>query len=265
MYDKKKIFEDLRALGAPRDKIVIMHSAYSLVGDFEGGAKAFLDTLIEYFTAEGGLFCIPTHSWGLMEETDLVLDMTEKYTNLGLLPRLALEDGRGIRSENPTHSIVVFGDRERAEDLIECEKYVKTPTSPDGFYGAFLSEGGYILLLGVTHTSNTFLHAVDEILEIPGRFSTKPIHTKVKRADGEIVEREIYMYREDCGDISCLFDKFSLAFDYKGAAKRGKVGDAPAILCNSQAMTDVVELIYSRSDGIDPLGDEIPIPPKWYK
>ena len=265
MYNKERIFENLRALGAPRDKIVIMHSAYSLVGDFEGGARAFLDALVEYFTAEGGLFCVPTHSWGLMGKTDLVLDMTEKYTNLGLLPRLALDDTRGLRSENPTHSIVVFGDRKRAEALIECEKQVKTPTSPDGFYGRLLAEGGYILLLGVTQTSNTFLHAVDEILGIPGRMSSRPRTYKVRRVDGTVISREFYMYREEGGDISLLFDKFSLAFDYKGATKRGKVGDAPTILCDSQAMTDVVKLIYSRSDGIDPLGNSIPIPQKWYK
>jgi aminoglycoside N3'-acetyltransferase len=127
MYNKAELFENLKALGAPRDKIVIMHSAYSLVGDFEGGARAFLDALIEYFTAEGGLFCIPTHTWGLLGETDLFLDMTEKYTNLGLLPRLALEDGRGVRSENPTHSIVIFGDKERADELVECEKMGNNP------------------------------------------------------------------------------------------------------------------------------------------
>lgn len=264
MYNKAELFENLKALGAPRNKIVIMHSAYSLVGEFEGGPQAFLDGLIEYFTAEGGLFCIPTHTWGLLGETDLFLDMTEKYTNLGLLPRLALEDGRGVRSENPTHSIVVFGDRERAEELVECEKWVTTPTSPDGFYGAFLSECGYILLIGVTQTSNTFLHAVDEILGIPGRICDDPLPARVKRADGSIVSREFYIYNEEGGDISCLFDKFSLAFDYRGAVKRGKVGDAPAILCDAAAMTDLVELIYSRSGDIDPLGDDVPISPKWY-
>jgi aminoglycoside N3'-acetyltransferase len=264
MYNKAELFEDLKALGAPRDKIVIMHSAYSLLGEFEGGPRAFLDALIEYFTAEGGLFCIPTHTWGLLGETDLFLDMTEKYTNLGLLPRLALEDGRGVRSENPTHSIVVFDDKERAEELVECEKWVTTPTSPDGFYGALLSECGYVLLLGVTQTSNTFLHAVDEILGISCRMSDEPLPARVKRSDGSIVEREFYMYNEEGGDVSCLFDKFSLAFDYRGTVKRGKVGGAPAILCDAAAMTDTVELIYSRSGDIDPLGDNIPIPPKWY-
>jgi hypothetical protein len=50
--------------------------------------------------------------------------------------------------------------------------------------------------------------------------SDKPLLARVKRSDGSIVEREFYMYNEEGGDVSCLFDKFSLAFDYRGTVKR---------------------------------------------
>ncbi len=49
---------------APQDSVVMMHSAFRTVGGFEGGAEAFLDTLIEYFTEKGGLFCVPAHTAG---------------------------------------------------------------------------------------------------------------------------------------------------------------------------------------------------------
>ena len=124
MYTKQDIIKQLDSLGVPRDKIVMMHTSYRKVGDFEGGPTAFLDALIEYFTSEGGLFCIPTHTWGLLGKSSLTLDMTEKYTNLGLIPRLALERGDGVRSENPTHSVIVFGDRKKALEFIEGINFI---------------------------------------------------------------------------------------------------------------------------------------------
>ncbi len=264
MYDKKQIFSQLDSLGAPRGKIVMLHSAYSKVGDFEGGPEAFLDALIEYFTEEGGLFCVPTHTWGLLGKSDLTLDMTEKYTNLGLLPRLALDRADGIRSENPTHSTVVFGERKKALEYIESEKYTETPTSPEGCYGRLYSEGGFVLLLGVTQTSNTYLHAVDEILNTPGRLDNLPLELYVKRAKGELVKRRIFMFDEKGGDISLKFDVFSDAFLHNGAIKQGKVGDAPVILCDAVKQKNVVEMLYKRS-GRDVLADNEPISPEIYK
>ena len=114
-FTKDDILNQLASLGAPRDSIVLMHSSFSLVGNVEGGAKALLDALIEYFTRDGGLFCIPTHTWHNLDK-DITLDMNDSGTCLGLLPDLAAADERGIRSQNPTHSMVVFGDRERALD-----------------------------------------------------------------------------------------------------------------------------------------------------
>ena len=264
MYTKQDIIKQLDSLGAPRDKIVMMHTSYRKVGDFEGGPAAFLDALIEYFTSEGGLFCIPTHTWELLGKSSLTLDMTEKYTNLGLIPRLALERGGGVRSENPTHSVIVFGDRKKALEFIEDEKYTTTPTSPRGCFGKLFPEGGFLLLLGVTQTSNTYLHAVDEILKTPGRLEERPLELFVKRESGESVKRKIFMFDEQRGDISLKFDIFSEAFTYNGATKEGKVGDAPVILCDAVKQKNIVEALYKVS-GRDVLAENEPISPEIYK
>lgn len=264
MYTKLDIFNDLAALGVPRDKIVMMHTSYRKVGDFEGGPAAFLDTLIEYFTSEGGLFCVPTHTWGLLGKSAVTLDMTEKYTNLGLIPRLALERGDGVRSENPTHSVTVFGNRKKALEFIEYEKYTTTPTSPCGCFGKLFYEGGFVLLVGVTQTSNTYLHAVDEILKTPGRLEEKPLELFVRRESGETVKREIFMFDERGGDISLKFDVFAETFAYNKATKEGKVGDAPVILCDAVKQKNLVERLYKVS-GRDVLAENKPISPEIYK
>ena len=63
IYTKAELYAQLEALHIPRDRVVLMHSSLRLIGQIEGGAPALLDVLIEYFTATGGLFCIPSHTW----------------------------------------------------------------------------------------------------------------------------------------------------------------------------------------------------------
>jgi aminoglycoside 3-N-acetyltransferase len=254
----------LAALGAPRDRAVLAHASLRLIGKIEGGAEALLDAMIEYFTAEGGLFCVPTHTWHLLGES-VVLDMASDESCLGALSTVALRDGRGVRSENPCHSVVVFGDRARAEALVECDKYINTPIAPDSVYGELYKQAGFVLLVGVGQEKNTYLHTVDELLGIPDRMADAPMMTTVRRADGEIVQRPLRLFKcSTTDDISERFPKYDTAFRYHGAVKDGFVGYAPVQLCDAAKMKEVVELIFSRSEGKDPLGNERPIPPKWY-
>ncbi len=249
MFTKEDLIKQLSSMGAPCGVPVIVHSAYSRVGEVLGGGATLLEALIEYFTADGGLLLIPTHTWDLIGKRKITLDMTEKHTNLGYLSRLALSDARGVRTEHPTHSMVVFGAW--AARFAECERLVETPTSPKGCYGKLYSMGGSVLLIGVTQTSNTYLHAVDEILGTSGRMEKEPMYLSVKRENGDVVSRKIYMFDESCGDISRNFDIFKEAFEYHGATRSGHLGDAEAILCNAKRQKEVVELIYSRQSGED--------------
>lgn len=264
LHTKDDILRQLAALGAPRDSIVLMHASLRLIGPVEGGFQALLDTLVEYFTAKGGLLCIPTHTWHNLGK-EITLDMTSPDNCLGSLSTLALEDGRGLRSESPTHSMVVFGDREKALDFIKDEPFVKTPTAPDSCYGKLYYRGGYVLLAGVDHSKNTYLHAVAEILNIPNRMATTPEVVCVRRASGELVKGSVALYYADFSeDVSWRFPKYDTAFRYHGCTKDGMIGNAPTMLCDAVKMKETIELIFQNSSGEDPLRLESPIPPKWY-
>ena len=148
--------------------------------------------------------------------------------------------------------------------FIEDEKYTTTPTSPCGCFGKLFYEGGFVLLVGVTQTSNTYLHAVDEILRTPGRLEEKTLELFVRRESGDTVKREIFMFDERGGDISLKFDVFAEAFAYNGATKEGKVGDAPVILCDAVKQKNLAERLYKVS-GRDVLAENKPISPEIYK
>ena len=263
MYTKSDLLSQLCALNLPRDRVVLMHSSLRLIGQIEGGAKTLLDALIEYFTTEGGLFCVPTHTWANLSK-DIVLDVCDPHTCLGAFSDFALMDGRGVRSENPTHSMVVFGDREKAEAFVAGEIDVPSGTAPESCYGKIYQMGGYVLLVGVSHARNTYLHAVDEMLQIPNRITEDTTEVKIKRAAGEVVTRCVK--RHSCSftnDISARFPQFETAFRYHGAITDGHLGDAPVQACDARIMKQVMETIFARADR-DPLSDEAALSPVWY-
>ena len=265
MFSKEELFAQLRAMNAPRDSIVLMHASFRTVGEVEGGAEAFLDAMIEYFTAQGGLFILPTHTWNNLKKDRITLDMLNPESNLGVLPTLAAKRTDGIRSENPCHSVVVFGDRTRATALAECDKYIETPVAANSVYGKLYERAGFVLLVGVSQSKNTYLHTVDEILNIPDRMDDTPMITTVRRQNGEIVERPLRLFKcSTTDDISDRFPKYDTAFRYHHAITDGWLGNAPVQLCDAVKMKQTVELIFSRSEGKDPLGNERPIPPKWF-
>jgi len=264
IFAKEDLFRQLEQLGAPRDSVVLVHSALRLVGPVEGDGEGFLDALVDYFTGEGGLLCIPTHTWHNLDK-EITLDMTSEDTCLGALAALAIRDGRGIRSESPTHSVVVFGDREKALELIKEEPFARTPTAPETCYGKLYEMGGYVLLVGVSHNRNTYLHAVDEMLKIPNRMEDRTIPMTVRRADGSVIKRQISLFYTDyTEDISWRFPKYEIPFRYHGCIKDGWLGRAPVQLCDARKMQETVARIYQNSKGEDPLYGEEPIPPKWY-
>lgn len=264
VYTAVDIKEQLSAMAATQDSIVLVHSSLRLVGNVEGGAQTLLDALVDYFTAKGGLLAIPTHTWRNLKR-DITLDMTSTENCLGALSTVALEDGRGIRSQNPTHSVVVFGNRERALKMIKDELWVSSGTAPNSFYGRLYDEGGYVLLLGVAHNRNTYLHCVDEMLGIPNRLTEEPREVKVRLASGEIVTSRMRTHKTDyTPDVSQRFVKYETAFRYHGCITDGFIGDAPTQLCDARRMRDTMALILKRSEGTDPLADESHIPPLRY-
>ena len=263
-YTKADIFNQLQSMNAPRNGVVLMHSSLRLVGQVEGGAEGLLDALIDYFTGESGLFCVAAHTWSNLKK-EITLDVSDPETCLGAFSDLAVRSGKGIRSENPTHSMVVFGDAARAREFVAGEINVPSGTAPESCYGKICEMGGHILLVGVSHSKNTYLHAVEEMLGMHDvRLAKEPRTVRVKRENGDIVTGTVRSHKTAfTNDVSLRFPKYETAFRYHGAIRDGFLGRAPVQLCDARTMRDVMALILERA-GKDPLEDELALPPKWY-
>lgn len=264
IYTKADLLRQLSQLNIPRNRVVLVHTALRLIGKVEGGAKTILDALVEHFTNDGGLLCIPAHTWTNLDK-DITLDMTDPTTCLGAFSDFAAADPRGIRSENPTHSVVVFGDREKATAFISKDAQTLSGTGLDSCYGNLYHQKGFVLLIGVSQTANTYLHTVDEMLGVPNRITIDLHPVAVKRPTGEIVRRKIKLHFTDYHPEICYrFPKYETPFRYYGAITDGFFGNAPVQACDAVIMKNTMELILKNSYGKDPLADEAPFSPTIY-
>lgn len=236
---------------------VHIHSSLKAVGEVEGRGEVLLSCLIDFFTREGGMVSFPTHTWD-----ENLLDLNRRETCMGMLSKLALQRNDGIRTWNPTHSMVIFG--ERASEYAKWDEEVMSSTSPDGCYGKLYEEDGYILLLGVGQNANTYIHAVEESLQIPNRVTEELFDSLLIDRDGKCHVKPMHLVFEKYGDISEHFDKLEPAFRYHNCITDGKIGDAEVQLCSVRKMYVVLELIHRKSDCRELFLDDIPLKKEWY-
>lgn len=260
MTTREELLKQLKDTGAPRDRPVIVHTSLRAVGETEGRGEGFLQTLIDYFTAEGGLLLIPTHTWKNKGLDCITLDMQSSATCIGTLPDLAAARPDAHRSENPTHSVAVFGDPDAAEEYILPERTTETTAGIDSCYGRLYTRKGMVLLVGVGQERNTYLHCVEELLGVD-RLSHERVPMTVRRRDGSIVERGVYSYS---AGVSRYFPKLEPVFRKAGCITDGRLGLAPVQLCDAAGQYDAMKRLYEKAAGRDLLADGEPVDPSLY-
>lgn len=264
-YNRNEILEQLQTMGVPQDVPVLMHTSLRAVGPVEGRGEALLEILIEHVTAKGGLFCVPTHTWGNLR-LPITLDLADPKTCIGAFTEIAARSPLGVRTPHATHSMKVFGDPDRVREFVAGEGYALTPDPEDGCYGRLVKEGGKVLLVGVGHNRNTFLHSVEEMLDVPNRLSAEPRSLCVRFSDGRIEERRMRIHKaEGIGDVSAFYPKYEPAFRYHGAIRDGFIGNAATQLCDARKMKEVLSLVRERSGGVELLANDAPLKEEYYK
>ena len=241
-YTKQSLKQDLAAMGLTGAETILIHSSMKSIGEVEGGADTVLDALMEYFAQ--GLLLLPTHTWRFMDGGNTVFDVRHSPCCVGILPELFRQRPGVIRSLHPTHSMAAYG--KDAAAYLAGELETSTPCAPGGCYDRLRTVHGKILLLGVTHARNTFIHSVEEVLNVPHRLTDKPLKLTVVDEAGE--SHTAYMrrhYNADQPHISEDFIKLEQAYLDCGAAQNTKFGDAKCILCDAEGLFRVTRHVLA--------------------
>lgn len=258
-YTKAMLIRQLAAMGLTGSETILIHSSMKSLGDVEGGADTVLNALMEFFA--GGLLLLPTHTWRTVNEAHPVFDVRTSPCCVGILPELFRQRPGVLRSLHPTHSMAAYG--RGAAAYLAGEENNNTPCTPGGCYDRLKDAGGKILLVGVTHARNTYIHSVEEVLNIPHRLSAAPMQLTVRDADG--IEHTVWMrrhYNAQQPHISEDFVKLEQAYLDCGAAKNTRLGDAACTLCDARGIFEVTRHVLAPDPECIVTAPSIP-PERW--
>ncbi|MBW4846637.1 MAG: AAC(3) family N-acetyltransferase [Lachnospiraceae bacterium] len=259
MYTKQDLKQNLKEMGIMPHDTLLLHSSMKAIGEVEGGADTVLDAFMEYMS--DGLLILPTHTWAAMSEYHNVYDPRIEPACVGILPNLFMRRKGVLRSLHPTHSVAVYGKDSKA--FIEGEENRTTPCPPGGCYDRLKNRNGKILLLGVGHERNTFIHCVEEHLDVPERLTKEPTYFKIVMPGNQIKPSFMHCHENPVTDhISDNYTKLEQAFYDRNAAVKTCFGDAACILCDANAVYEVTKDVLSHQ--INCIIELETIPKEWW-
>ena len=176
IYNKQQLKNQLESMGLKGDETILIHSSMKSIGEVDGGADTVLDAWMEYF--KDGLLLLPTHTWKTVNADNPVYNPQTTPSCVGLLTNMFMKRDGVIRSLHPTHSMAGYG--KSAAEYLAGEEYNNTPCTPGGCYDRLRDAGGKVLLVGVGHERNTYIHSVEEVLNVPNRLSDMPMELVIE-------------------------------------------------------------------------------------
>lgn len=264
-YNKQQLKDQLESMGLKGDETILIHSSMKAIGAVDGGADTVLDAWMEYF--KDGLLLLPTHTWKTVNADNPVYNPYTTPSCVGLLTNMFMKRDGVIRSLNPTHSMSGYG--KNAAEYLAGEEYNNTPCTPGGCYDRLKEVGGKVLLVGVGHERNTYIHSVEEVLNVPNRLSDMPMELVIelqeesnnsgklppynrdegwkKHTDNKLC-RKVYVrkhYNAQQPHISEDFVKLNQIFLDSGVVKKVKFGDADSLLCDAKGMFNIVRQVIA--------------------
>lgn len=245
MFTIEQLKQQIRDMGIEADDTVLIHTALRSVGPVENGADGVIDAFCQVLSE--GLFLVPTHTWANVNREHPVYDVRTTQPCIGALPSVAAFRKDGVRSLHPTHSI--WGHGADAEEFLKGEEKASTP-GPVGFAWNRLAErNAKILLIGVGNERNTYIHAVDEIVDMPNRIHPVPYEVTIIDREGR-EHRNMFAghYCTEHPHVSEQFVNFDRAFTELGVWKEGRLGNAKVMVVDSVKCRDTVMKIYSRAE-----------------
>lgn len=159
----QQLGEALASLGLNGTQHVIVHSSLKSFGTLEGGA----DTLLHGLEAATATLVAPAFSYQtLLRGPDSPIHAqfgrgTRVSRDIGRLAQSMVERPDALRSSHPALSFVALG--EQAEGVL-ARQTLANPYAP---VGALYDLGGYALLAGVDHSSDTSIHYGEYLVGMP--------------------------------------------------------------------------------------------------
>lgn len=243
MHTQQSLLDQLHELGIDGRGTLLVHSSMKSMGEVEGGADTVLDALTDYM--KDGLLVLPTHTWSTINASNPMFHVESSPCCVGILPELFRKRPGVVRSWHPTHSVAAIG--QDAVQFTKDDHLYDTPCARGSAWGKLLDRKATILLVGVDLKRNTFIHGVEEWVDIPGRLTDEHEQLYTVLPDGTEIS---VPSRRHCGlSWSEYFWKVDEVLQRKGAMRLGKLGDAVVRVCDAPMVEEIItEMLRANPD-----------------
>ena len=229
---ESRLRQDLTALGVESGTTLIVHSALSAIGWVDGGAPAVVRALLAALGAEGTLV-MPAATPGCAEEP---FDRRTTPTEMGAIPETFRTWPGTLRSRHPLESVCARGP---AAAEITRHHALAFSEGRDGPFGALHELDSRILLLGVGFNRCTALHFAESLVM---RRRTMTVRFPMLE-DGRRVWVEVPNVADDNDTRFPVIGERYLA---AGRTRRGRVGEAPSVLCPMRDLVDFAVTYFNE-------------------
>lgn len=221
--DLDALAQQLRDLGVRAGGVLLVHASFRAVRPVEGGPLGLVAALRAALGPDGTLV-MPTMTDG---ETPFDPRSTPSV-GMGVTAELFWRQPGVVRSTHPGGSFAAAGP---LAARVCAEQPLAPPHGPDSPPGRVHALGGQVLLLGVDHSESTTLHVAEAIAAVP-----YAIEHPCVVVEGGVARRVMIAETDHC----CRgFVRMNDRLDARGLHRRGKVGNADAILADARDVVAV--------------------------
>ncbi|MFG2653442.1 aminoglycoside N(3)-acetyltransferase [Streptomyces sp. NPDC048436] len=241
---KDMLQEHFAAMGLAPGAVVVAHASLSAFGHIAGGATTVIDALRSTI-GDGGTLVVPTFTPQISDpcphipaadadsaaeaargRVPLFTDATP--TPMGAVPNALLAQPGRLRGRHPQASVAALGPR--AQEITDRQPYSHA-LGADSPFARMYRLKAHILLLGVGHNRNSFLHYAETLTPHP--------RAKTRRFPALLDGERAWVETPDAGDDNGrFFPSVGAEADTAGLITHRTIGAAKCQLMHSRPFTD---------------------------
>lgn len=244
MLTGRQIISALNDAGVRRGDVLLVHSSMRAVGPVDGGADAMIDALMQAVGDEGTLL-MPAFNYTRPPPAPHFDPLLTPGATGVLGERFRLRPGT-LRSLHPAHSVCAAGPR-AAEFL--ADHPLHGSFGVDSPIDRAAQAGGWVLLIGVSHTSSSTVHVGESHAGVKKFWwnDDGPARVPTKMPDGRIIDVPL-----DCSSsCSMAFNAVEFPLRRKNRICDLNIGAALSYLMRGRDVIDtVMEMLASHGDAL---------------
>lgn len=191
MFTKNDLVTQFKNLGIKPGDTVLVHSSFKAIGSCENGPQTIIESLTETLTEKGTLL-MPSFQGGA--QYDLLSNFPGFHSKstpseLGVITEIFRKISGVQRSLSPTHSLCGLGLH--AKKILEDHHKCLVTAGRKSPFEKLIKYKAKILLLGVDHKANTFLHYLENCNGAP-TLSAKSFQVEIHDENEQAINCKVH-------------------------------------------------------------------------